>query len=176
MRWYRKICCTCQSLPRTPPSPYPHKAPAGMYLSHVIEAYAMVNLWTRRCLSILHSGKFLSKSKISWCLFFDFVQNEHILVLFRERESSTVPSWSLTLLCSVVTGVPLVWCFSRSRLGVPGKSEGTIFTPVQCQIGYYEPVSEWIPYPREYRIPHTLFPSEIVYPPRKCCIPWPLRE
>ena len=26
-----------------------------------------------------------------------------------------------------------------SRLGVPGKSEGTIFTPVQCQIGYYEP-------------------------------------
>ena len=43
------------------------------------------------------------------------------------------------LLCSVVTAVPLVWCFSRSRLGVPGKSEGTIFTPVQCQIGYYEP-------------------------------------
>ena len=28
---------------------------------------------------------------------------------------------------------------SRSKLGVPGKSEGTIFTPVQCQIGYYEP-------------------------------------
>ena len=27
----------------------------------------------------------------------------------------------------------------RSKLGVPGKSEGTIFTPVQCQIGYYEP-------------------------------------
>ena len=43
------------------------------------------------------------------------------------------------LLCSAVTGVPLVWCSSRSRLGVPGKSEGTIFTPVQCQIGYYEP-------------------------------------
>ena len=43
------------------------------------------------------------------------------------------------LLCSVVTGVPLVWCSPRSRLGVPGKSEGTIFTPVQCQIGYYEP-------------------------------------
>ena len=39
----------------------------------------------------------------------------------------------------MVTGVPLVWCFPRSRLGVPGKSEGTIFTPVQCQIGYYEP-------------------------------------
>ena len=40
---------------------------------------------------------------------------------------------------SVVTGVPLVWCSPRSRLGIPGKAEGTIFTPVQCQIGYYEP-------------------------------------
>ena len=38
----------------------------------------------------------------------------------------------------MVTGVPLVWCSPRSRLGVPGKSEGTIFTPVQCQIRYYE--------------------------------------
>ena len=45
----------------------------------------------------------------------------------------------MPLLCSVVTGVPLVWCSPGSRLGVPGKSEGTIFTPVQCQIGYYEP-------------------------------------
>ena len=35
--------------------------------------------------------------------------------------------------------LPEVWLFPRSKLGVPGKSEGTIFTPVQCQIGYYEP-------------------------------------
>ena len=44
----------------------------------------------------------------------------------------------MPLLCSAVIGVPLVWCSPGSRLGVPGKSEGTIFTPVQCQIGYYE--------------------------------------